>query len=85
MPPAEIETALADIGALSYENHSVMFTMLELFPPARPRVLDLFECMKARPSFEPAVNEYLPEPLTNDLRMNGTKSWQEVKKVLKSL
>jgi len=77
--------SLADIGVLPYVNRLAMFTMLEKWPPARPRALDWFERMKARSSFEPAVNEYLPESLANDFRTNGAKSWPEVEKVLKSL
>jgi hypothetical protein len=35
--------------------------------------------------FSACVNEYLPEPLANDFRINGAKSWPEVEKVLQSL
>lgn len=76
--------SLADIGVLPYVNRLAMFTMLDKWPPERPRVLDWFNRMKARPSFEPAVNEYLPDSLANDFRTNGAQSWPEVEKVLRS-
>jgi hypothetical protein len=41
--------------------------------------------MKARASFEPAVNTYLPESLANDFRTHGAANWPEVEKVIRSL
>ena len=75
--------SLADIGVLPYVNRLAMLTMLTPWPTPRPRVLDWFERMKARASFEPAVNKYLPESLANDLRTNGAESWPEVEKILR--
>ena len=45
---------------------------------------DWFKRMKSRRSFNPAIDEYLPESLANDLRTNGAKSWPEVEAVLKA-
>jgi glutathione S-transferase len=76
--------SLADIGVVPYVNRLDMLTMLASWPPARPRVMDWFSRMKARPSYNPAIDEYLPENLANDLRTNGARSWPEVEAVLKA-
>jgi len=76
--------SLADIGVLPYVNRLNMLNMLEPWPGKGPRVLDWFARMRARPSFAPAIDEYLPESLANDLRTNGAKSWPEVEALLKA-
>ena len=58
--------------------------MLEPWPPQHSRVMGWFKRMKSRRSFNPAIDEYLPESLANDLRTNGAKSWPEVEAVLKA-
>ena len=74
--------SLADIAVIPYVNRLELFTMLSPWPPERPRVMGWFERMRARPSFYPAIEQYLPESLANDLRTNGEKSWPEVEAVL---
>lgn len=74
--------SLADIGMIPYVNRLEMLNMLAPWPPERPRVMDWFERMKARPSFDPAIDKYLPESLANDFRTNGAKSWPELEAVL---
>ena len=74
--------SLADIAIVPYVNRLDMLTMLAPWPPNRPRVMDWFERLKARPSFHPAIDEYLPESLASDFRTNGAKSWPEVEAVL---
>jgi glutathione S-transferase len=76
--------SLADIAVIPYVNRLDVLNMLAPWPPQRPRVMDWFEHMKARPSFHPAIDEYMPESLTNDFRTNGAKSWPEVEAVLKA-
>ena len=76
--------SLADIGVIPYVNRLAMLNMLDPWQPDRPLVSRWFDRMKARASFEPAINEYMPESLANDLRTNGTASWPEVEKVLPS-
>lgn len=75
---------LADISVLPYVNRLEGLNMLEYWQPERPRAAAWFERMKARPSFAPAIDDYLPEELKDDLRSNGTKSWPEVEAVLKA-
>ena len=74
--------SLADIAVIPYVNRLEIFNMLALWPPQRPRVREWFERMKARASFVPAIDEYMPESLTNDFQTYGSKSWPEVKAVL---
>lgn len=76
--------SLADIGIVPYVNRLDMLTMLEPWPPKRPRVMDWFERMKSRSSYHPAIDEYLPKSLANDFRTNGANSWPEVEAVLKA-
>lgn len=76
--------SLADIGVIPYVNRLDMLSMLEPWPPKHPKVMGWFERMKARSSFNPAIDEYLPDSLANDLRTNGVKSWPEVEAVLKA-
>ena len=41
-----------------------------------------FDQVRNRPSFEPALFQYLPEDLRNDMRSRGRQAWPEVKKLL---
>ena len=74
--------SLADIAVIPYVNRLEMLNMLSPWPPERPRVMGWFERMKARPSFYPAIDEYLPESLANDMRTNGGNCWPEVEAML---
>jgi len=74
--------SLADIAVIPYVNRLEIFNMLSRWLPERPRALSWFERMKARASFYPAMDEYLPESLARDLRTNGEKSWPEVEALL---
>lgn len=74
--------SLADIAVIPYVNRLEAFDMLSRWHPERPRVMDWFERMKARPSFYPAIDEYLPESLADDFRTYGGKSWPDVEAVL---
>jgi glutathione S-transferase len=78
------EFSLADIGALPYVNRLAMLNMLEPWPSKGPRVMEWFARLRDRDSFQPAIDEYLPESLANDFRTNGAKSWPEVEAVLKA-
>jgi glutathione S-transferase len=74
--------SIADIAVVPYVNRLEIFNMLAPWPPQRPRVREWFDRMKARLSFAPAIDEYMPESLTNDFQTYGTKSWPEVEAVL---
>ena len=76
---------LADIAMTPYLNRLYMLSMLENWCADKPNVLKWFDRMRARPKFIPAVDQYLPEDLANDLRKNGAKSWPEVEKILEGV
>jgi glutathione S-transferase len=76
--------SLADIGVAPYVNRIDILGMLENWTPKRPRVLGWLARMRERPSYGPAIDEYMPESLTNDFRTNGEKSWPAVEAILRS-
>lgn len=78
------EFSLADVAMIPYVNRIYMLSMLEDWCADKPRVLDWFARMRERPSFEPAIDRYLPEHLAKDLRTNGENSWKEAKIILES-
>ena len=76
------EFSLADVSMIPYVNRLYMLSMLEAWCENKPKVLDWFDRMRARPTYGPAVDKYLPEQLANDLRTNGARSWPEVRSIL---
>jgi glutathione S-transferase len=76
--------SLADIGITPYVNRLHMFGMLEDWTKDRPGVRAWFDRIRARPSFKPAVDDWLPEQLWTDFSTNGAKAWPEVKRILEA-
>tara|TARA_Y100000588_G_scaffold92212_1_gene99632 strand:- start:568 stop:1374 length:807 start_codon:yes stop_codon:yes gene_type:complete len=74
--------SLADIGMTPYINRVDMLGMSELWERTRPRVTDWFNRVKERESFQPALLEWCPEQLTNDLKNYGAESLWDVKRIL---
>ena len=74
--------SLADVGIIPYVNRLNMLSMLENWCANKPRVLKWFKRMRERPTFNPAIDKYLPSDLANDLRTNGSKNWPKVKSIL---
>jgi glutathione S-transferase len=71
--------SFADVAMTPYVTRLDMLSMDGLWRGGRrPRVADWFERIKARTSYRPALYEWIPEQLENDLRTNGAKSWPEV-------
>jgi glutathione S-transferase len=71
--------SFADVAIAPYVTRLDMLSMDGLWKNGRrPRVEDWFERVKARPSYQPAFYDWIPEQLENDLRTNGAKSWPEV-------
>jgi len=66
------------------ETADAMRGTAEIALESGAQVLDWFARMRARPSFDPAIDEYLPESLANDFRTYGAESWPEVEAVLKA-
>ncbi len=76
--------SLADIGVVPYVNRIDIFGMLENWTPERKRVSEWLARMRKRPSYAPAIDEYMPESLTDDFRTNGAKSWPAVEAILRA-
>ena len=75
--------SLADIGLIPYVNRLAMMSMAEMWTRGRlPQVERWFDAVRARPSFAPAMLEWVPADLAEDLRSNGVRSWPEVKAIL---
>jgi glutathione S-transferase len=70
---------LADAAALPYVlrlDHLALSPLLE--KTARPRVADWLARVRARPSFEVAVAQWLPAPVLQLFRRNGEAVWPQI-------
>lgn len=70
---------LADAGVLPYVlrlDHLAMTPLLSA--PARPRLADWFDRVRARPSFATAIAQWAPEPAVAFLRGTGEAVWGDV-------
>jgi ganglioside-induced differentiation-associated protein 1 len=74
--------SLADIALTPYVTRLDMLSMSEMWTERRPRVTDWFKRIKARPTYKPALRDWCPPDLTNDLKTFGAQSWPEVRRLL---
>ena len=74
--------SLADIAAIPYLVRLDMLRMAGMWQGARTHVEDWFQRMAARPSFQPAFYEWIPDDLRDDLATFGARSWPEVQAIL---
>ena len=73
----------ADIAMAPYVNRLRMLSMSGMWTDGRlPRVEAWFDCIKKRSSFKPALDDWLPEHLANDMRTFGAQSWPEFAQIL---
>jgi glutathione S-transferase len=73
----------ADIAMTPYVNRLEMLSMSGMWTGGRmPRVENWFEKIKKRPSFKPALVDWLPDDLAEDMRTFGFESWPEFAKLL---
>jgi glutathione S-transferase len=71
---------MADIALAPYLNRLAALAMHEMWERGRyPRVADWFERIKARPSFQPALLAWVPDPLRVEMFEHGLKAWPEVR------
>jgi glutathione S-transferase len=75
--------SLADVGMTPYVNRLAMMSMSGLWDDGvRPRLAEWFARVKERPTFQQAILDWCPAPLTHDLKTFGAQSWPEVQRVL---
>ena len=75
--------SLADIALSPYLNRLSMLSMDPFWQGYR-HVADWYDRIRARPSFEPALISWVPEPLAKSLASNGARSWPKVKEMLQA-
>jgi len=80
---AGTQFSLADIALTPYVNRVDMLGMSGLWKNGkRPHLEDWWGRIKERPTFKPALLDWCPEQLTNDLMTYGTQSWPKVQSAL---
>jgi len=74
---------MADIALAPYLNRLDALSMQGMWQGGRfPRVEDWFERVQSRPSFRPALVDWVPEPLKLEMMENGRVSWPDVRDLL---
>jgi glutathione S-transferase len=80
---AGAEFSIADIAMAPYVNRLAMLQLSEIWEGGRlPRVADWFARLQARPTFRPALLDWIPDGLRHDLTTNGAKSLADVRRIL---
>ena len=73
----------ADIAMTPYVNRLKMLSMSGMWTGGRlPKVEAWFDRIKKRSSFKPALDNWLPEHLANDMRTFGAQSWPQFAQIL---
>ncbi len=74
---------MADIALAPYLNRLDALSMQGMWQGGRhPRVEDWFNRVRARPTFAPALYDWVPAGLRIEMAENGRKSWPEVRSLL---
>ena len=74
--------SLADIGVTPYVNRLDMLQLSFMWERDRPRLTNWWNRIKSRPTFKPALLDWCPPDLTNDLKTSGAMSTYDVEKIL---
>ena len=75
--------SIADIAMAPYVNRLAMLQLAEIWEGGRlPCVADWFVRLAARPTFKPALLDWIPDGLKADLTANGAKSLPDVRRIL---
>lgn len=75
--------SMADIAMAPYVNRLAALSMSGVWEGGRlPRVAAWFGQLRARPSFAQAFLAWMPEDLREEMRVNGERSWPEVRALL---
>jgi glutathione S-transferase len=81
---ANASFSFADTAALPYVlrlDHLAMTPLIE----ARPKVADWLARVAARPSYGPAITDFLVPPLVAMLKANGAEVWPEIDALAKAV
>lgn len=71
--------SMADIALAPYVNRLAALAMEPMWEHGRlPRVAAWFARIRARPTFGPAFNDWLPSELAAEMRANGERSWPQI-------
>jgi ganglioside-induced differentiation-associated protein 1 len=80
---AGAEFTLADIALAPYLLRLDMLNMRGFWEGGRlPRVAEWYGRFRQRPTFGPALVEWCPEALANDLGRYGAESWPDVRRIV---
>lgn len=69
---------LADIGLVSYVDRLDRLGFAGLWTEAFPAVGHWLERMRARPSYETAIEAFIPAPMAQSQRAGGARHWAEL-------
>ncbi len=71
---------MADIALAPYVNRLAALSMHAMWENGRyPRVADWFRRIRSRPTFKPALLDWVPESLRVEMFENGVRAWPEVR------
>ena len=74
---------IADVALAPYVNRLAMMDMRGMWEGGRlPRLEAWFARIAARPAFKPALIDWVPADLAEDLRSNGARSWPEIERII---
>jgi len=74
---------MADIALAPYVNRLAALSMRGMWEHGRrPRVEDWFARLQRRPTFRPALQDWVPESLRVEMADNGARSWPEVRALM---
>lgn len=74
--------SLAEAGVISYINRLDMLQLSGMWTESRPHLTAWWRRIKARPSFQPALMQYVPPPLGALMREHGEAAWPKVRAIL---
>jgi glutathione S-transferase len=80
---AGAQFSIADVAMAPYVNRLAMLQLGEIWEGGRlPRVEDWFTRLGERPTFKPALLDWIPHDLQQELMSNGAKSLPQVRRIL---
>ena len=74
--------SFADAAMTIYVNRIDCLSMSGIWEGSRPRLEDWWTRVQDRPSFHPAIYEWLPDKLRDEMKTNGAKAWPQVEYIL---